>query len=321
MVQAANPGAAALIGVMAAEHGAVQCALDAFEEALAGYARSAGGRAGLAAALASLDEVLLPHLRREEEEMMPVVSASITCRQWHDWDQAHNVKPLGLRELAFTGNWLLDDLCPADRAIVEAEVPPVPRWIVKNSSAPATARRCCRCWRLPEHTSLRAPLSSAASVRAGAPPEAVWRLLPVEPVLHGHRVRAAERVQVLHAGPAAGRRDRMALHARARRGRDPDHPALPGTPPAGVGRLPVWADRLLWRLTPAHHDRHPALVQDLQRLAGLAEREHVLTGSAQLAWGGPARTLTYETSHVHFGAGVDPDGRIVPSCGGLDSSR
>ncbi len=53
-----------------------------------------------------------------------------------------------------------------------------------------------------------------------------------------------------------------------------------------MGRLPVWADRLLWRLTPAHHDRHPALVQDLQRLAGLAEREHVLTGSAQLAWGG-----------------------------------
>jgi hemerythrin-like domain-containing protein len=63
---------------MAADHDAVQAALGAVERAVARYARSADGRADLIAALDGLEEVLLPHLRREEDEMMPVVSASIT---------------------------------------------------------------------------------------------------------------------------------------------------------------------------------------------------------------------------------------------------
>jgi hypothetical protein len=40
-----------------------------------------------------------------------------------------------------------------------------------------------------------------------------------------------------------------------------------------VRRLPVWADRLVWRITPAHHDRGTALARDLERLAAAAERE------------------------------------------------
>ncbi len=32
----------------------------------------------------------------------------------------------------------------------------------------------------------------------------------------------------------------------------------------------VWADRLIWRLVPAHHDRLAALRGDLERLATLA---------------------------------------------------
>jgi hemerythrin-like domain-containing protein len=65
MVAAANPAAAALIDAMAADHGAVQAALDAAESAVA---RSADGRADLIAALDALEEALLPHLRREEDE-------------------------------------------------------------------------------------------------------------------------------------------------------------------------------------------------------------------------------------------------------------
>ncbi len=90
-------------------------------------------RAGeLLAALGALGEVLGPHLSREEEEMMPVVSVTITEQQWRDWDQACNVKPLGPRELAFTGNWIPDELGPGDQAIVAALVPPVPRWIIRH---------------------------------------------------------------------------------------------------------------------------------------------------------------------------------------------
>ena len=35
----------------------------------------------------------------------------------------------------------------------------------------------------------------------------------------------------------------------------------------------VWADRLIWRLVPAHHDRLAALRGDLERLATLAAAE------------------------------------------------
>jgi hypothetical protein len=47
-----------------------------------------------------------------------------------------------------------------------------------------------------------------------------------------------------------------------------------------VRRLPVWADRLVWWVAPAHHDRGAALAGDLERLAAAAEREAaVLAGS------------------------------------------
>jgi Hemerythrin HHE cation binding domain len=177
MVAAANPAAATLIDAMAADHGAVQAALDAVESAVARYARSADRRADLIAALDALQEVLLPHLRREEDEMMPVVAASITEQQWRDWDQAENVKPLPLRELAFTDNWVLDDLGPADRAIIEALVPAVPRWIVKNLFGPRYRAAMFRCWRLSRHSRLKVSLAGTATAHASAPPAAVWRVL------------------------------------------------------------------------------------------------------------------------------------------------
>lgn len=34
---------------------------------------------------------------------MPVVSATITHRQWHDWDQQHSIKPKSLPTLAEEG--------------------------------------------------------------------------------------------------------------------------------------------------------------------------------------------------------------------------
>ena len=86
-----------------------------------------------AVALGALGEVLGPHLTpAKRSEMMPVVSVTITEQQWRDWDQACNVKPLGPRELAFTGHWIPDELGPGDQAIVAALVPPVPRWIIRH---------------------------------------------------------------------------------------------------------------------------------------------------------------------------------------------
>ena len=79
MVRAANPSVGKLLDVMAADHDAVQNALGAAEQEITRYERSAVEREELVGALDSLSDVLLPHLRREEDEAMPVVSA--TSRQ------------------------------------------------------------------------------------------------------------------------------------------------------------------------------------------------------------------------------------------------
>ena len=77
---------------------------------------------------------------------MPVVSATITHRQWHAWDQEHNIKPKSLPKLAEEGLWLMDGLDPARRAIVEAEVPWVPRMIVLHGFGPGYRRRAAARW-------------------------------------------------------------------------------------------------------------------------------------------------------------------------------
>jgi len=307
MVRAANPGAGKLLDDMAADHDIIQPALDAVERAIERYARSADGRTELVAALDSLLEVLLPHLRREEDEMMPVVSASITEQQWRDWDQAHNVKPLSPGELSFTGNWLMDDLGDGDRAIVEALVPPIPRWVIKNILVRGYRAAMFRCWRLPGHSRLKAPLGGTASASAGAPPEAVWHILTdVTRVGEwSHECHSATWTDGWTQG-VVGARFRGSNRSGSARWSRPCTVTLCHEPaefayrtqgrfmgdatewhfvlrPEGSGTriiqhyrvrsLPVWADRLLWRLTPAHHDRSEALAQDLTRLAAIAERE------------------------------------------------
>src|SRR5215468_9526119 len=117
MVRAANPDAARLLNDMAADHDAIQTAMTAAERAAERYARSADAREELAAELGTLGGVLLPHLRREEDDMMPVVSASITEQQWRDW--LDDVKP-PRSELPFTANWLMDSLDAGDHAVVAA---------------------------------------------------------------------------------------------------------------------------------------------------------------------------------------------------------
>jgi hemerythrin-like domain-containing protein len=146
MVRAIDPTAGALLDAMAADHAAVDPAVDALRDAAARWAESDAARASVRDALVALEDVLLPHLDREENEAMPVVSAAITHRQWHEWDQAHNIKTKSLPKLAEEGLWLMDGLDPARRAIVEAEVPWVPRMIVLYGFGPGYRRRAAARW-------------------------------------------------------------------------------------------------------------------------------------------------------------------------------
>ena len=148
MVLAKNPQARELLDVMDADHKRVIPAMDTFRDAVKRWAASGddADRVETHGALDELVAVLYPHLEREENEMMPVVAASITQRDWHRWDQAHNIKPKKLPRLAEEGNWLLDDLDPERRKIVEAEVPLIPRYIVLYGFGPGYRKRAARRW-------------------------------------------------------------------------------------------------------------------------------------------------------------------------------
>lgn len=146
MVRTVDPAAGVLLDAMSADHAAVDPAVHTLRTAAARWAESDAARPELRDALTALENVLLPHLDREENEAMPVVSATITHRQWHDWDQKHNIKPKSLPKLAEEGLWLMDGLDPARRAIVEAEVPWVPRMTVLHGFGPGYRRRAAARW-------------------------------------------------------------------------------------------------------------------------------------------------------------------------------
>jgi hemerythrin-like domain-containing protein len=310
LVRSRNPAAAGLLDEMDADHVAIQPAISGVEDAAGRYGKAADAREVLLSALDALSAVLLPHLQREEEETMPVVSATLTTRQWRDLEEEHNIKPLSKRELAFSGNWFVDGLGDADVAIVAALVPPIPRWIVRHVLIRGYRKAMFKCWRLPEHTRLRTQLNGRTEHHCEASPGTVWRIL-------ADVTRTGEWSHECHTAAWIDGSSRAAVGARfrgtSRSGfaqwsrscaihvcNDPDefgylthgrllqdctewlwtlHPDGTGTRIVQhyrVRSLPSWADRIVWIFTPAHHDRRAALSNDVASLAALAERETAL---------------------------------------------
>lgn len=147
LVQRRNPDAQRLLDAMDAEHQQIHPAMERVEEVARAYAAgTAAAAAELVGAIADLEEVLYPHLKREEEEMMPVVSATITRADWHRWDQEHNIKPIGVSELAATGLWILDGQDPESDAVMSGLVPPLARFVIKRGLGPRYRRRAARLW-------------------------------------------------------------------------------------------------------------------------------------------------------------------------------
>ena len=68
------------------------------------------------AAVDRLVDVLLPHLQREEDEMMPVVSSVVTNAECQAIEREYNLEPKSFFELGREGHWLIDEADPEDRA-------------------------------------------------------------------------------------------------------------------------------------------------------------------------------------------------------------
>jgi hemerythrin-like domain-containing protein len=148
MVRERNPAAAGLLDAMDAEHEAIGPGITALEHAAADYSQgdSTARRDRVLAGIKTLEASLLPHLRREEEEMMPVVSATITAAEWTAWDEQYNLKPKSFVELGREGHWLIDGLSDDDRQVVVGLVPRIPRFILLHGFAGPYRRQRSRCW-------------------------------------------------------------------------------------------------------------------------------------------------------------------------------
>ena len=93
-------------------------------------------------AIELLRSVLDPHLRREEDEMMPIVSRSITHAQWEAFNNTNFVKPKSKKELGHEGHWLIDNLDPERYDVVVHHVPALPRFILIHAMARPYRQEC-----------------------------------------------------------------------------------------------------------------------------------------------------------------------------------
>jgi uncharacterized protein YndB with AHSA1/START domain/hemerythrin-like domain-containing protein len=308
LVRAKNPAAIALLDAMDADHDAINPGMDALVEAATRYGADEAAREDVVRAIRRLEERLLPHLLREEEEMMPVVAATITWQEWEDWTQTYNVKPKPKRELAYEGLWIMEAQAPEDQELMARLVPPVPRWIILNVLSRGYRKALFRRWQAQEDAPWRLLVSGGNTVDVAASPEQVWAVLSdVRRVPEwSHECRqvtwldgATEgRVGARFTGAnRAGRARwvrpctitawaparRLVFHTTGPLGMDATEWTFELEPHGAGTRLTQsfrilhmagWWGRLVWRIMPEHRDRRAALREDLARLAELALAEH-----------------------------------------------
>lgn len=175
LVRERDPAAAELLDAMDADHRAVASAIAQVEAAATlGSVGDESQADRLLVALASLSGVLLPHLEREEGEMMPVVSSVVTESEWRKLEDEYNVKGKSFVQLGFEGHWLIDGATAEDRQRVVGLIPAVPRFILLHGLARAYRRRASGCWVTPDRRSRAVQMSGQCQVDVDADHGAVW---------------------------------------------------------------------------------------------------------------------------------------------------
>lgn len=141
-----NSSASGLLDQMEDDHLAIVPHMEKVTSAAAAYEKSAADREALLSALSDLRGSLDPHLRREEDDMMPMVAATLTARQWDDWEQEYYLKPKSKSELGMEGHWLIDG---ANRSVydhVVGKVNPVLRFVLLRYFGPKYRQACATRW-------------------------------------------------------------------------------------------------------------------------------------------------------------------------------
>jgi hemerythrin-like domain-containing protein len=305
LVLTRDPGAGGLVEAMHADHERIAARIAHLETAAAAVGATASGEDlwELARAVDRLNDVLLPHLQREEDDVMPVVSSAITHAEWNAIEQEYNVKPKSFVQLGREGHWIIDAASPEDRAAVLSLVPAVPRFVLVHGFAGAYRRRAAACWGPPaKHR--RVQKNGRCTVRVDADIDAVWDIVrdvtrigewshecvsatwlgSAETAVPGARFRGRNRAGMFRWGrvcevmsadhyqfvwrtvPTALFPDSTEWAIRLR-------PVANGTEMEQtfrVLRAPKVLDAVYATMIPAHRDRTAALTADLRRLGDVA---------------------------------------------------
>ncbi len=175
-VRARNPEAGPMIDAMDAQHQSVAPAIAEVDAAARQYRvdDQDGEAKKLLAAIDDLESVLLPHLRQEEDEMMPIVAVTLTDEELTRIEDEFFVKGKSLVELGREGHWLIDDLPPDLRGVVTSAVGAVPRFVLLHGFARSYRRRSAVRWGRSARPQWRVQPTADVAVEVAAAPADVW---------------------------------------------------------------------------------------------------------------------------------------------------
>ena len=176
LVRARATAAAELLDAMEQQHDAIAASITLVESSAAALTLdgSSGANVQMMGALDELEQLLLPHLQREEDEVMPVVSAVMTNAEWRAIEQEHNIEPMSLFELGREGHWLIDDADDEDRATVLGLVSAIPRFVLLHGLARRYRLQKEACWGKQPRPSRRVQKRACVAIDVPADIEAVW---------------------------------------------------------------------------------------------------------------------------------------------------
>jgi len=146
-VRANDPSLGALLDSMSRDHAQIAVQVDELKEAAERYAERGDDatRADLLAAIDRCTAVLVPHLDREEAEVMPLVSACLSNDEWRAFEKS--AKPdLPIAQLAEYFNWFLEDLDEARRRKIMKALPAPIVFVCTKVFGPGYRRRAARRW-------------------------------------------------------------------------------------------------------------------------------------------------------------------------------
>ena len=141
-----KPSAAELVDLMVANHLAIAPHIETVTTTASAYEKSADGLDALVQELGNLRGPLDPHLRREVDDMMPIVATTLTARQWDDWEGEYYIKPKSKNELGMQGLWLIDGVNRSAYDVVVGKVNPVLRFFLLHVFGPKYRQECAMRW-------------------------------------------------------------------------------------------------------------------------------------------------------------------------------